>query len=113
MNLLRAVESPMDEDDLLVARAFADLAAITVVQHGAAAKAQLVNDQLTRALTSRILIEQAKGVIHERNGLAMAEAFSALRHYARSHRLQLTEVAQMAIDGSLDPRSWTSIPPSE
>jgi GAF domain-containing protein len=71
LNLFSVVETPMNEDDVLVARAFADLAAISVVQHRAAAEGQLVNEQLSQALTSRILIEQAKGVIFERAGIDM------------------------------------------
>ncbi len=103
LNLVSAEETPMDEADVLVARAFADLAAISVMQQRAAAESQRVNEQLQHALTSRIVIEQAKGVVFERAGVDMAEAFSRLRTYARSHNLRLTDVAQAAIDGSLDP----------
>ena len=96
----------MDDEDVLVVQAFADLAAISVVQHRAATETQLINEQLTQALTSRILIEQAKGVIFERAGVDMAEAFQRLRKYARDHNVHLTAVAQAAIDGTLDPRAW-------
>lgn len=105
MNLFSVAQIPMGEDDVLVARAFADLAAISVVQHGAATETQRVTEQLTQALESRVLIEQAKGVIFEREGVDMAEAFDRLRNYARSHSLRLTEVAQSAIDGSLSPEA--------
>jgi GAF domain-containing protein len=47
MNLFSVAHTPMHEDDLLVARAFADLATISVVQHGAATETQRVNEQLT------------------------------------------------------------------
>jgi GAF domain-containing protein len=106
LNLFRVEQIPMDEDDILVARAFADLAAISVVQHRASAEVQVVNEQLSRALTSRIVIEQAKGVVFERAGIDMPEAFRRLRDYARSHKLLLTDVAQAAIDGTLDPHAW-------
>ena len=105
LSLFSVGQTPMDEDDLMVARAFADLAAISIVQHRAAAESQLVNEQLSAALESRILIEQAKGVISERANVDMAEAFARLRDYARSHRLPLTDVAQAAIDGTLDPQA--------
>ena len=98
----------MDERDKVVARAFADLATISVLQHGATAKAQRVNEQLSGALASRVVIEQAKGVIAERAGIEIPEAFSRLRMYARSHSLLLAQVAQAAIDGTLDPEAWTS-----
>ena len=53
------------------------------------------------------MIEQAKGVISERAGGDLAEAFSRLRAYARNHNLRLTEVAQAATDRTLDPAVWT------
>ncbi len=53
-----------------------------------------------------MVIEQAKGVICERAGVDLAEAFSRLRAYARNHNLRLTDVAQTAIDGTLDPPAW-------
>ena len=53
------------------------------------------------------MIEQAKGVIAERAGTGLAEAFSRLRGYARHHNRRLTDVACAAIDGTLDPLAWT------
>ncbi len=108
LNLFSAKPSPMDEGDLLVARAFADLATISVLQFGAVTEAQRVNEQLSGALASRVVIEQAKGVVAERAGIEIPEAFTRLRSYARSHSLLLAEVAQAAIDGTLDPEAWTS-----
>ena len=70
-------------------------------------EAQRLNEQLSNALTSRIVIEQAKGVIAERAGVSLAEAFSRLRSYARNHNLRLTDVAQAAIVGTLDSLAWT------
>lgn len=109
LNLFSVEQTSMSEDDLLVARAFADLAAISVIQHRAASETQLLNEQLAGALESRILIEQAKGVIFERAGIDMTEAFSRLRNYARAHNLRLTDVAQAAIDGTLDPQAWAPV----
>jgi len=107
LNVFNVEPTPMDEADVLVARAFADLATISVLQHRAVADSQHLNDQLSQALRSRILIEQAKGVVFERAGVDMAEAFSRLRAYARDRNLRLTDVAQAAIDGTLDPHVWT------
>ena len=103
LNLLSVTRSPMDKTDVIVARGFADLAALSVAQHRASAQAQLLNEQLTAALTSRVAIEQAKGVVSERAGVTLAEAFSRLRAYARNRNLRLTDVAQAAVDGTLDP----------
>jgi GAF domain-containing protein len=109
LNLLSVRQTPMVEADIIVARAFADLATVSIVQHRTATEAQRLNEQLSAALTSRVVIEQAKGVIAERAGTDLAEAFSRLRRYARNHNLRLTEVAEAAIAGTLDPRAWVPV----
>ncbi|HZU71794.1 MAG TPA: GAF and ANTAR domain-containing protein [Acidimicrobiales bacterium] len=106
MNLFRLSQSPMDAADVILAQAFADLAALSIIQHRAATEAQRLNEQLSTALTSRVVIEQAKGVISERASISLSEAFGRLRAFARSHNLRLTEVAQSAIDGTLDATAW-------
>lgn len=111
LNLFGVEAYPMDERDAQVGRALADLAAISVLQHGATTQAQRVNEQLSGALASRVVIEQAKGVIAERAGIEIPDAFSLLRNYARSHALLLANVAQAAIDGTLDPEAWASTAP--
>jgi GAF domain-containing protein len=106
LNLLSKTRTPMDEADVIVARAFADLATLSIMQHRASADAQRLNEQLSAALSSRVVIEQAKGVISERAGVDLAQAFSRLRRFARNGNLRLTDVAQAAIDGTLDPQAW-------
>ena len=76
------------------------------MHHRASAEAQRLNEQLSAALTSRVVIEQAKGVLAERAGVDLAEAFSRLRAYARSSNLRLTDVAQAVIDGALNPAGF-------
>ena len=110
LNLLSVTATPLESADLIVARAFADLATVSIVQHRASAEAQRLNEQLSTALTSRVVIEQAKGVLAERAGIDLADAFSRLRAYARNANLRLTVVAQAAIDGTLDPRAWAPPP---
>jgi GAF domain-containing protein len=110
LNLLSVTQTPMDEADVIVARAFADLATLSIVQHRASAEAQRLNDQLAGALASRVVIEQAKGVLSERAGVDPAEAFSRLRAYARNHNLRLTDVAEAAVDGTLGPLAWAPPP---
>jgi GAF domain-containing protein len=106
LNLLSITRAPMNEADVIVARAFVDLATLSIMQYRAAAEAQRLNEQLSAALASRVIIEQAKGVISERAGVDLAEAFSRLRSYARNHNLRLTNVARAAVDGTLDPQAW-------
>jgi AmiR/NasT family two-component response regulator len=115
LNLLNVTRTPMEEADVIVARAFADLATLSIIQHRASLEAQRLNQQLSGALSSRVVIEQAKGVICERAGVDLAEAFARLRAFARNHNRRLTEVPQAVIDGTLDPLAWappTGSPPS-
>jgi GAF domain-containing protein len=110
LNLLSVTCTPMDQADVIVARAFADLATLSIAQYRASAEAQRLNEQLSAALTSRVVIEQAKGVLSERAGIDLAEAFCRMRAHARNNNRRLTEVAQDAIDGTLDPLAW-ALPP--
>jgi len=87
--------------DIDAAQAMADVATIAVLQHRAAHEAQLLNEQLSHALNSRIVIEQAKGMLAERLDVDLQRAFATLRHHARSHNLRLVDVAHDIIDGTL------------
>jgi GAF domain-containing protein len=102
-NLFRSEEGLLDDADLIAARALADVATIAILQHRATLQAHIVIDQLNHALNSRIVIEQAKGVIAERAQLDMDEAFTWLRLHARGHNLLLADVAQAVIDGTVMP----------
>jgi GAF domain-containing protein len=106
LNLLSVDPVPMDQADVIVAQGFADLATLSIVQHRAAAEAQRLNTQLSTALNSRIIIEQAKGVISERAAIGLDEAFARLRAYSRNNNRRLTDVAQSAVDGTLDAQAW-------
>jgi GAF domain-containing protein len=101
LNLFRAEPGPLSDEDAAVAQAFADVATIAILQHRAASQAQLVNDQLSRALNSRIVIEQAKGMVAERLDLDMPAAFTLLRRHARSNNLRLAALAEDVIAGAI------------
>jgi GAF domain-containing protein len=101
LNLFHVDPGEMREVDVEVAQALADVATIAILQHRAAREAQVVNEQLHHALNSRIVIEQAKGMVAERAGVDMERAFSTLRNHARNHNRRLVEVADAVIDGSL------------
>jgi GAF domain-containing protein len=103
LNLFRTDEGSLGEADVVAARALADVATIAILQHRAVIQADLMVEQLNHALSSRVLIEQAKGILAERGGLGMDGAFSWLRNHARSNNMRLAAVAQSVIDGSLVP----------
>ena len=103
LNLFRTKTGRLDESDVVAAQALADVATIAILQHRAAIEAHLLVDQLNHALSSRVVIEQAKGILAQRAGFDMEAAFSWLRSHARSHNLRLVEVAQSIIDGTVVP----------
>ena len=111
MNLFRTARGALDDTDVLAAQALADVATIAILQHQVAADAHILNDQLSEALNSRIVIEQAKGKISEAAGLDMDHAFRRLRGHARNHSLALAELSRRVADGTLAPGSLDPLPP--
>jgi len=101
LNLFRIDENPMRDADVTAAQALADVATIAVLSHRAARDTQRLNDQLSTALNTRIVIEQAKGVIAEGADIDMETAFERLRRHARNHNLLLTDVASGIASKSL------------
>jgi AmiR/NasT family two-component response regulator len=59
--------------------------------------------QLQRALESRIAIEQAKGIVAERYGLGVDEAFDAIRKASRANRIKLHDLAASIRPGEPTP----------
>jgi GAF domain-containing protein len=102
MGLFGVVVGSLTEDDLSLAQALADVASVAIVQDKAASERAAVVEQLQAALNSRVVIEQAKGIVAHVGNLDMARAFVALRQYARNHNQRLTEVAH-AVVGRLLP----------
>ena len=98
LNLFRRATGVMTESDLLVAQALADVATIGILHQRVLTRGALVNSQLQTALNSRVLIEQAKGVLAERQGLDMDQAFVQLRTMARSSNRHLSDTARAVIE---------------
>jgi transcriptional regulator with GAF, ATPase, and Fis domain len=101
LNIFMESRVELSTEDLELCQALADVATIAVLQNQATREAQKVNDQLQRALDSRIVIEQAKGVLAERARLGMTDAFALLRRYARDNNRQLSQVAAEVVSGTL------------
>ncbi|MFJ2237670.1 GAF and ANTAR domain-containing protein [Streptomyces sp. NPDC087859] len=100
LNLFHATPGPFDPAGTLIGQALADVATISLLQQRSTHRSTVLNEQLQRALNSRVLIEQAKGKLAERQGIDMEEAFTALRGYARAHNRRLSDVARVFIDGT-------------
>ncbi len=111
LNLFRSDTGELSKRDLIAAQAFADVATIGILQQRAVEEAHTVNVQLSAALNSRVIIEQAKGMVAERTGEDMASAFNKLRGYARSHNVRLSDLAAQVVAGTLDVGSFGASSP--
>ena len=90
-------------------QALADVATIGIVQQRTIDHANIVTEQLQTALNSRIIIEQAKGMLAAHSGtLTPEEAFTALRGYARTNHHRLSDLARQVIDGTADVAAITA-----
>jgi GAF domain-containing protein len=101
LNLFSTSNGALADEDLQVVQALADIATIGILQ------ARLINDQTTlttqleTALHSRVTIEQAKGVVAERNDINVDEAFVLIRRFARNTNRLLSDTASGIVDGTL------------
>jgi GAF domain-containing protein len=101
VNLFHASRTTLAADNTRVAQALADIATISVIQMRMMRERMEVAEQLQLALNSRIVIEQAKGMLAEVGHLEMGRAFDALRRYARDRNLRLTGVAEAIVSREL------------
>ena len=107
LNLFHNRVDPILQEDQRLAQALADVATIGILQQRSAHRSTMMAEQLQHALNSRVAIEQAKGVLAERNGIGVDAAFDALRRHARNHNLKLTDVALAVVRGEIVPRGDT------
>lgn len=101
LNLFETADGRLDAEGLQAARAFADIATIAILQYRATLSSRELVDQLNTALNTRIVIEQAKGVLAEREHVDMVRAFAMLRGHARRNNLRLSDVAAGVVSGAL------------
>ena len=101
MNLFTARVQPLGTDRIALGQALADIATIGIMHERTIRQYEVVTEQLQTALNSRILIEQAKGVLAERLGTSIDEAFSLLRKYSRTRNEKLVDIARAIVDGRL------------
>ncbi|MET4637186.1 GAF and ANTAR domain-containing protein [Mycetocola sp. 2940] len=101
MNLLHSQPGHISEEDGLIAQALADLAVLGVLHERNFRSPFAITEQMHLALDTRILVEQAKGVLAHSEKLTMTEAFNALRQYARANDTTLRRVAEAITQRSI------------
>jgi GAF domain-containing protein len=90
LNLFHTEPGPMADVDVRAAQALADIATIAILQQRTISRGEVLAEQLQIALNSRVVIEQAKGVLAATGNLDMDRAYTQLRNYVRRRNLRLT-----------------------
>jgi GAF domain-containing protein len=102
LNLFGTVADGLDPAVARAARALVDIATIGILQERASREQGIVAGQLQVALNSRVIIEQAKGILSERMRVTPDQAFIVLRAYSRNNNYPLTRLAADVIGGTAD-----------
>ena len=110
LNLFSDEASRLAETELVIGQALADVATIGLVQARTVKETQVLAEQLQGALNSRVIIEQAKGMLAERANVDLDAAFRLLRGYARSRNEYLSDVARTLVEGALPADAVISPP---
>jgi len=110
MNIFSTAQVELAPEDVNLTQALADAATIGILQERAIKHGADLAGQLQGALNSRIVIEQAKGIVAESRRVGMEDAFAMLRAHARSNRKPLSDVSRAIIDHSLAPAELRAVP---
>lgn len=110
LNLFMSNPAPLDPRDIALAQALADVASIAIIQDQVSRNGAIREGNLQHALDSRVVIEQAKGMIAEHGKLPMDQAFTRLRSHARHHNLHLSSLAQAIVDGTVSAQTVSATP---
>jgi GAF domain-containing protein len=110
LNLFGARPGALPAADLRLGQALADVATIGILQERAIRDRDMLAEQLQGAVTSRVIIEQAKGVLAERGGLNMAEAFAVLRGHARRTNQRLSDLARDIVNRTVSTDQMIEAP---
>jgi GAF domain-containing protein len=102
VNLLCVEPGAMSSSDARLVRALSDIATVGILQQRTISEVEVVNSGLATALNSRVRIEQAKGVVAERAGTTVDEAFAMIRDHARSRQLRLTALCEDIVHRVID-----------
>lgn len=102
LNIFSRSPGALGAEDMKLARALADVATVGILQERSIRTRDRLAEQLQGALNSRVLIEQAKGVLAARHGLTVEQAFTAMRTHARRRGLQLPALAHAIVHGEVD-----------
>jgi GAF domain-containing protein len=99
VNLYDGQSRDWSADDVRIATVFASIATGYLTHASAAQQQQRTAEQLQQALNTRLIIEQAKGVLAAKRQIPIDEAFNRLREYARAHGARIDAVSHAVVKG--------------
>jgi transcriptional regulator with GAF, ATPase, and Fis domain len=102
LGLFQTDPAPLSPQDIVLAQALADVATIAILQQRTTAHSEVERIQLQHALTSRIVLEQVKGILAERWHVTVDQAYATLHAYTRTHHHQLAQLAREIADDTFD-----------
>lgn len=102
LSLYRGEVHDWDDDEIQAGQSLANIASAYVLNHQSLSESTTLAKQLRSALDSRVVVEQAKGVLSGRHDITPNEAFGRLRSWARSNGRRLHDVCREVLDGTLD-----------
>jgi hypothetical protein len=113
LDLYRRTADPLPVHEAEMARTLASVAAGLIWRVRAHERDRTLVDQLQRALDSRIVIEQAKGILSAKLGVTVDEAFEVLRRDARGRGARIHQVATAVVERSTQLGSPQPSTPAE
>jgi GAF domain-containing protein len=108
LSLFREDEGTMNDSDIPAGQLFADIVAIAIHLHLFSFPVHIGAERLRRVLDSRVVIEQAKGMLSNMVTVSVETTFEMMRTYALRHGLGVIEVAEGVIDGTFSANSFLS-----
>ena len=112
LNLFRGSDEPFTGAEIEIAQAMAEMAAIGLIQERALRERNLLTEQLQAALNSRVIIEQAKGMLAEYLTMTVDDAFKVLRRRARAQPQALRDRQRRGGPENLERRTGPTTRPA-
>lgn len=102
LSLFHHTPGALPAADLALVQALADVATIGILSERTIRSGEILSEQLQSALNSRVIIEQAKGVLAYRGSISLRDAFERMRRHARHRNTRLVDLARQVVAGQVD-----------
>ncbi len=98
LDLYATVRRDWPKEDVVLARVLADMATCYIAHASELEQSRRTVEQLQEALETRVVIEQAKGMLAAERSISVNEAFELIRRHARSHSASLRAIGEAIVN---------------